>query len=427
MLLLVNLMLYSVWYKPVTENLASTFNQQGEALVNDLAFQATPILHNNNRVALSALLNRVSERENVILASVTFEPKADQATADTLSSKEKPTDQTGIGFQKPIEFSHERLGYAEILLSHDFLMRWKQRAAYSAALFNSLIILGFGLFIYSNHQRQQGQWQQLSGNLHALLPKLAKQLTGSPEQQLKQLFQQLNDPLNQQGEVIRYLQNNPFVTTDRLIEQISLGDDSRYLNVALVSVECQNWEQLIRSYDANQLQHIWQRYESMLIQVGELYDGVILANGLTLAFGLADSDEQYAVNALYAAKVIELAHQKIAQSLKAKAPEFGIAVSTGPAFVSQTLKHGLPLPVVAGDAEAQLAQIRALQPRNQILISEPLLQFKEVNNRVEANLARDITLHNGDRLEVWELDDIKGQSSLLDKQAQVLVETGLHS
>jgi hypothetical protein len=102
---------------------------------------------------------------------------------------------------------------------------------------------------------------------------------------------------------------------------------------------------------------------------------------------------------------------------------FGIAVSAGPAFISKTHKHGLPLPLVTGDAEIWLSQIIALQPVNQILLAEPLLQYESVNQQVDVSLLRDITLRDGHRLEVWELDSLKSNDDLLQTQAETLIYT----
>ena len=83
----------------------------------------------------------------------------------------------------------------------------------------------------------------------------------------------------------------------------------------------------------------------------------------------------------------------------------------------------MPLPLVTGDADAWLAQIEALQPIDQVLMAEPILQHPDVNAQVEASIVRDVTLRDGSRLEIWELERLTERDELLRKQAQTLVQT----
>lgn len=100
-----------------------------------------------------------------------------------------------------------------------------------------------------------------------------------------------------------------------------------------------------------------------------------------------------------------------------------LRLSAGPAFVSRTTKHGIPLPLVAGDASQWLQQVSALQPRDTLYLAEPMLQDAELNRSIEVSLVRDVTLSDGSRLEVWELDAISGnQDQLLRSQARTLLE-----
>jgi hypothetical protein len=418
MLVLLNILLFTIWYLPAISNLSSATHQLGNSLVRNLAYEATSALHSKNRVSLNNLLNRVADQESVILATVIA-----NETGNRLSSRQKNTTETGILFKAPIQFSNELLGHAEVHISEKNIQQWKKQAINSWLIFNIVGIFGLGLFLYLRYQSHMKEWESISTTIREQLPAIGSQLKGRPEQQLKQLFKLLNQPMQQHGKLMQHLnQSHAELNTERLFEQVEVGDEvSQYLDVALVSVECQNWEQLIRIYDANELQQLWQGYEQLMIQVSELYKGIVLPDGLTLAFGLTGADE-YALDALCSAQVIHIAQHLIGQSLKQLPPAFGIAVSSGPAFISRTHKHGLPLPMVAGDAGTRLAQIKALQPTDQIFLAEPILQHPEVNDKIEANLVRDITLRDGQRLEVWELDAIKGMDELLYKQARTLAD-----
>jgi len=129
------------------------------------------------------------------------------------------------------------------------------------------------------------------------------------------------------------------------------------------------------------------------------------------------------LNAVCAARVLQMAaEQRFRQSTWLQ-PSFGYSLSAGPAFVSRTSKHGLPLPLVTGDAVQWLQQVSALQPRDTIYLAEPLLQHLEVNQSIEVSLLRDVTLSDGSRLEVWELDAIRGnRDRLLASQAKTLLD-----
>jgi class 3 adenylate cyclase len=159
-----------------------------------------------------------------------------------------------------------------------------------------------------------------------------------------------------------------------------------------------------------------------MIRIGQLYRGILLPDGFSLVFGI-NGGEQYALDAVCAARVLHLALPLISQNHTRLSPVFGIAVSAGPAFISKTHKHGIPLPLVTGDADAWLAQIEALQPVDQVLMAEPILQHPDVNTQVEVSIVRDVTLRDGSRLEIWELERLTERDELLRKQAQTLVQT----
>lgn len=122
MLLLLNFLLFAVWYIPALNNLGSATDQLGNSLVRNLAYEATSALHSNNRVSLSNLLTRVGDQENVILATVIA-----NETGNRLSSRTKNTTETGRTFKAPIQFSSELLGYAEVTVSERNIQHWKDR------------------------------------------------------------------------------------------------------------------------------------------------------------------------------------------------------------------------------------------------------------------------------------------------------------
>jgi hypothetical protein len=291
-------------------------------------------------------------------------------------------------------------------------------------LFNILSTAGLCAFVFFRTQRHEKQWQTVVKQLEIQLPDIFSRLSGTPEKQLLQLMNLLGDPLSRHGQLLKHFrQDSQQDDTERLLEQIALVPDSgAYTDVALLTVQCQNWEDLIRTYPANQLQELWAYYESLMVRVSELYSGTLLPDGFSLAFGLAEDDE-YALNAVCAARVLNIAFNLIAQRDSNLNPVFGICVSAGPAFTSKTYKHGIPLPLITGDAEIYLAQMKALQPVNQILIAESVLQYKDVNDSIVASLLQDITLRDGHRLEVWELEGLKNNDDLLTTQANTLVNT----
>lgn len=421
MLFVLNLTLYFFWYVPGLSNLNVALNQLGSSLSRNLAYEATALLHASDRAGISNLLNRFAEEKSVISATVISEEEG----GIQLTSRPKNMDATHVRpFIFPIHFSDTLLGQAQINLTESDVQQWQSQAITSWILFNLLSIAGLGAFIFARSQKQEKQWQAISQQLQLQLPDVYQQLRGTPEQQLEQLFELLNSPLSNHGKILKHLRQNSLTDdSERLIEQIELvSNDGAYADVALIGVQCQNWEALIRTYPANELQAIWSDYESLMIRVGELYSGILLPDGFSLAFGLHD-DEDFAFNALCAARVLQIALQTMANQSDSLSPVFGIAVSAGPAFISKTHKHGLPLPLVTGDAEVWLSQIIALQPKNQIFMAEPILQFEQVNQQIDASLLRDITLQDGHRLEVWELDGLKNNDDLLATQAATLINT----
>lgn len=420
MLLTINLLLYFFWYLPGNDNLNSVLNQLGTSLVRSLAFDATSALYNADRAALSNLLNRYIEEPDVLQARVSSQEDGGiQLSSRTKNSRQN----SGRVFQLPIHFSDALLGFAEIELTEERLRQANSQAFASWVLFNLLAGAALGIFIFLRTLQHQKHWQTISRQLRDQLPDLHDQLNGTPEQQLEQLLSLLSGPISRHGKLIRHLRQDSLSDdTERLLEQIELVSDGAYRDIALVSVQCQNWDTLIRSYPANELQSIWNDYETLMIRVGELYSGILLPDGFSLAFGLQD-DDAFAFNALCAARVIQLAMQQMAARDDLASPLFGITVSAGPAFISKTRKHGIPLPLVTGDVDDWLSQLKALQPVNQILLAEPILQYDEVNQQVDVTLLRDITLRDGHRLEVWELDNLKSNDDLLVKQANTLIKT----
>lgn len=420
MLFVLNLTLYLFWYLPGKANLDSSIDQLGASLVRTLSFEATSALYNSDRAALSNLLNRYAEEPMVASARVLAEESGIQ-----LSSRTKTEIYDAVRpFQLPIHFSDALLGYAEIDLSESQLSQWQAQAITSWVLFNILSLSGLGAFIFFRTQKHEKTWQKISKQLHTQMPDLASKMSGSPEHQFEQLLDMLDQPVAKQGKLLKHIRTDSLTDdTERLIEQVELvSNQGSYNEVALVAIQCQNWESLIREYDATELQTMWSEYESLMIRVSELYNGILLPDGFSLAFGL-HGEEQFAFNALCTARVLQLALENMSQSRRTLAPRFGIAVSAGPAFVSKTHKHGIPLPLITGDAEVWLAQIKAIQPLDQVLIAEPFLQYQEVNQQIIASVFQDITMRDGHRLEVWELDGLKTNDDLLKTQADTLVKT----
>jgi len=419
MLALLNLLLFLFWYSPVLVNLDRAIDQQGVSLVRSLAFDATTALHSGNRAALSNILHHFTATGPVISATVI---NADDSIRLNALAKNAP-DQ-GRSFRHPIDFSSELLGYAKLILDETPIKHWRRQAIGSWFFFNLISLAGLGGFVFWRSIQHQSGWRLISHQIATQLPSVHQQLVGSPEQQLTKLMAILGDPLNQQGQLMKYLgQRYGSSDAERLLEQIELvGDEGRYGDIALVAIQCQNWEALMRVYDATELQALWRDYESLMIRVGQLYNGILLPDGFSLGFGINGGD-QYALDAVCTARVLQLALDLIRQGHSRLSPVFGIAVSAGPAFISKTHKHGIPLPLITGDADARLAQIKALQPVDQVLMAEPILQHSDVNSQVEASIVRDVTLRDGTRLEVWELERLRERDGLLRQQATTLVET----
>lgn len=420
MLFVINLTLYLFWFVPGQNNLNSSIDQLGASLVRTLSFEATSALYNADRAALSNLLNRYAEETLVAEARVTADESGIQ-----LSSRAKAINYDSVRlFQLPIHFSDALLGYAELDISEAQLSHWQTQAITSWVLFNVLSFSGLGVFIFYRSQRDEKAWKKIASQLQEQMPDVAAQMQGTPEQQISQLLEILDQPVARQGKLLKHLsQDSISDDTERLIEQVELvSSQGSYNEVALVAIQCQNWESLIREYDATELQQLWSKYEQLMIRVGELYNGILLPDGFSLAFGL-HGEEGFSFNALCAARVLHLSLNSMSDNQSFLAPRFGIAVSAGPAFVSKTHKHGIPLPLITGDAEVWLSQIKALQPENQILFAEPILQFPEVNQQIAASVYQDITLRDGHRLEIWELDGLKNNDDLLKTQADTLVRT----
>ena len=424
MLFVLNLILYYFWYLPGISNLHSANAQLGSSLVRNLAYEATAPLHSLDRAAISNLLNRFADEPGVISASVSSD---EQGGIQLTSRIKRQADNTGRDFQFPVHFGDALLGYASLQLSEFDLRQWESQAITSWILFNIFSAATLAAFIYFRTQRYEKHWQNISSLIEAEMPDLFSQLSGTSERQLLQLMGLLNDPISQQTQLLKHLRNDAnSEDTERLLEQIELvSNDGSYRDIALASIQCQNWEDLIRTYPANRLQTLWSEYETLMIRVSELYSGILLPDGFTLVFGLND-DEEFAYNAVCAARVLQIAVQRLATSDQKLSPVFGIAVSAGPAFISKTYKHGIPLPFITGDAETWLAQIKALQPLGQVLMAEPIFQFENVNQQVEASVLRDITLRDGHRLEVWELECMKNNDDLLIQQAETLINTNGH-
>ncbi len=421
MLVTLNLTIYFFWFQPGFDNLNETHQQLGDSLVRHLAYEATTPLYSEDRVALSDVLNRFADEPVVISASV----RADAANGIQLSSRTKQQPpESSDEFQFPIHFSNEQLGSSHLTLSRKNINSWRAQTMSSWVLFNLLSGIGLMGFIYARTYHYQKQWQKVKVQLDKQLPEISRQLHGTPEQQLKQLLQQLHKPLDRRNELITHIQSEVAENdTERLIEQVELVSNvGNYQDISLVSIQCQNWDELIRRYPANELQNQWSDYETIMMRVSELYSGIVLPDGFTLIFGLGDNEE-YVFDSICAARVVQLSLQQFSEKTHDVRPIFGITVSAGPAFISKTYKHGIPLPLVTGDADVWLSQLKALQPVEQIILAEPVLQDAKTNQNIETSLLRDVTLMNGQRLEVWELERLKTNDDLLYSQARTITET----
>ncbi|MDN3650399.1 hypothetical protein QWZ13_15940 [Reinekea marina] len=419
LLVIINLLLVVFWYKPLTQSLSASNNQLGESLARTLSFETASLLHKNDRLGISQVLNRYADEPAVFLAAI------DSQEADIrLTSRDKNQTVAIEKYRFPIHFGDELMGHADIELNINDTASWHQQAVTSWLLFNIIGIGAISGFLYWRYRQAIAAWSPLKTQLDAQLPQISQQLTGRPDQQVSQLIQLLSDPMSQHGQLMKHLQTDSASDdTERLLEQVSLvTEEGMYQDVALLSIDCQNWDALIRIYNAQQLQRIWRQYESLMIRVSELYNGVLLPDGFSIVFGLGES-ETFAFDSVCAARVLQLAIEIIAQETEQERPLFGIAVSAGPAFVSKTYKHGIPLPLVTGDADLWLQQVKALQPINHILMAEPILQDDDVNQQIEANLWRDVTLRNGQRLEIWEFERFKEKDDLFEIQAQTLIKT----
>lgn len=418
MLMLINLVLYFFWFTPGETLMQQSVNAIGESLARSLSFEATSLLLAEDRIAISNLLNRYAEDPTVTQTSIST------LTNDLqLFSRQDPTTESGRMFRRPILMGDELLGYAELYASERSLSNWQSQAISSWVLFNLLSIGGLGILLYWRFQKHHKTLQHLSDETQKLFPDIGENLSGSSEQQFSQLLHRFSDSLTQQTPLFQYLRSKKSLSDEeieRLVDQINLVQDSAsYKDVALLSIQCQNWDALIRQYDAGYLEQLWQSYEELMIQVGELYQGVLLPDGFTLVFGL-QSTEEFAFQAICAARVLQLALKTVNDDASGLKPQFSISLSGGPAFVGKTHKHALPMPLIVGDAEVWLSQVKSLQMTDTVLLAEPLLQYKEVNDNLEASLLRDITLSDGSRLEVWEIDQMKHDDDLLMQQASTL-------
>ncbi|MFQ3230042.1 hypothetical protein [Reinekea sp.] len=419
LLLIINLLLTVFWYQPLTISLSKANNQLGQSLARTLSFETASLLHSNDRLAISQVLNRFSDEPAVYIAAI------DSQESDLrLTSRDKNLTVATQKYRFPIHFGDELLGHADIELNISDASSWHQQAVTSWILFNLIGCLAILGFLYWRYIQSVKHWAPLKEQLGDQLPDVAAQLNGSPDQQLRQLVTIIADPINQHGQLMKHLQRgSASADTERLLEQVNLvTDEGMYQDVALLSIDCQNWEKLMRTYNAEQLQQIWRQYETLMIRISELYNGILLPDGFSIVFGLGQS-EHYAFDSVCAARVLQLAIENIASDTEQERPLFGISISAGPAFVSKTFKHGIPLPLVTGDADVWLQQVKAMQPINHILMAEPILQDADVNQQIEASLWRDVTLRSGQRLEIWEFERFKEKDDLFRIQADTLVKT----
>lgn len=420
-LLLLNLMLWFIWYLPASAELDQANQRLGESLARTLAFDIAAPLQRGDRLAISLLLNRTAEEPLVANASL-------HSTTQDMKLSSRPSSLDPLEpsrFSHPVHFESELLGQTEILLDSRPLIDWQSSALTSWVLLNILALGAAWGLLYWRSQMQYRDLTRLVGQLNEQIPEWKSTFDGPPEAQLRTLVNRLSDSMDRHGQILRTLATSTGSgEAERLLEQVHLAaEKGAYCDVALLNVQCLNWGELTRHYDAHQLQSLWARYEHLITQVGELYGGVLLPEGFTLVFGLGD-DEHYAMHAICAARVLQMAADLLLQRTQHRQPRFGYSLSAGPAFVSRTTKHGLPLPLVTGDAVQWLQQVNALQPQDTIFLAEPMLQHREVNQSIEVSLIRDVTLSDGSRLEVWELDAIRGnQDRLLESQARTLLDS----
>jgi len=419
-LLMINVMVWVFWYQPASEALDLAGTRLGQSLARTLAFDIAAPLQRGDRLAISLLLNRTAEEPLVLNTNL-------NSTSQNITLTSRPAGRNPDvieRFSHPVYFESDLLGQVEVQLNDQPQQYWQQQANRSWFLFNLLAIaLAAGLTIWRSLMQEQAT-RRLAAQLSEQIPEWSDAFRGPPEHQIRMLVNRLSNALDRHAQVLRTLATSTSsAEAERLLEQTHLvGEKGAYCDVALLNVQCQNWDELTRHYDAHQLQGLWARYEHLITQVGELYGGVLLPEGFTLVFGLGD-DDHYAMKAVCAARVLQMAAEQLSLASRRRQPSFGYSLSAGPAFVSRTTKHGIPLPLVAGDASQWLQQVSALQPRDTLYLAEPMLQDAELNRSVEVSLVRDITLSDGSRLEVWELDAIIGnQDQLLRSQARTLLE-----
>lgn len=409
-MLTMNLLLYLVWYVPGLNNLDNSLQQFGRSMVRSLSFEATAALYAEDRVALRGLLNRYIDEPLVFAARIDADPVSMELTATADSSIAK----SGRIFQQPVLFRDALLGQASIEISEASLSQWRVQAISSWLLFNLASLLVIGAAILLRTQRQQQRWQAAWHTLSGRLPKPLPTFSGSPDAQLEQLLSTLQAPLAARSRVAAHLNAEAVTKADRTLEQLDGIEEAGVKEVVLVGLQIDHSPTLTSA----ELTQLWQRSEQLLLQIAELYKGVLLPDALTLGFGLAGNDD-FAIDAICAARVLQLALTSPVS--ERQWPRFNITLTAGPGLIGKTRCYGLPLPRLISEAMTQLTQLRSMPASDRILLAESLLQYPSVNREVRVSLLRDLTLYDGSTLEVWELEALLTNDDLLTTQAQTLM------
>lgn len=108
LILIINLLLVVFWYTPLTRSLESSNNQLGESLARTLSFETASLLHANDRLGISQVLNRFSDEPAVYRAAI------DSQEADIrLTSRDKNLTVAIAKYRFPIHFGDE-IGRAHV-------------------------------------------------------------------------------------------------------------------------------------------------------------------------------------------------------------------------------------------------------------------------------------------------------------------------
>ncbi|AJQ94047.1 hypothetical protein [Gynuella sunshinyii] len=369
------------------------FQQNAQLLLRQTAEHASPFLQTNNVISLNLMLKSLLAESGINYAAFR------DASGNVLTEL-KQNEGHGVDFRQSVIFENAVIG--DILLTiemptnHHTIWLWLLVVwALGIALW-----LAFCIYLTMDEREQVRVFNQHMHDFFATDSHNLRQWNDILDQQLRPAMSLAGCFHN------HYSSARIHHCLDKVNVVPRAGYQSNLFLLYLTPTE------LSDQSDSRQVHNWLEQQNHYLHQVASLYNGEITQDRNCLVFGLEDEPDQAVVNVLCAATVLH----HVCSSMT----PYSISVTTGTLWVNNS--SDLPPAVqVCGQAVNQLQLMHLHNRSNAILIAENIFQYSRTSTLVNAHIYRDLTMPDGERLEVWQLDSLSDHyDQLLRTQSENL-------